>query len=176
MRIISGKQKGKIIRAPESLPVRPTTDMAKEGLFNMLTHRIPLDGIRVLDLFSGTGNITYEFLSRGAESVVSVDKNEQCVRFIRKTLASMGYDNSRVYKADYKIALERATGPFDILFADPPYDAGLYADLIERVAKSGLIGEETIFVLEHPMEAMADFPVDPIDVRHYGKVYFSIFK
>ena len=124
MRIISGTFKARRIMAPKKLPVRPTTDMAKEALFNILNHRYHFHDISVLDLFSGTGNISYEFASRGTESIVAVDQNFHCTKFISQT--SEGFDMPiQVIKADVFGFLEKTKQPQTIIFADPPYELEL---------------------------------------------------
>ncbi|MDC3275147.1 RsmD family RNA methyltransferase, partial [Flavobacteriaceae bacterium] len=119
MRIISGTYKGRRLKAPKNLPVRPTTDMAKEALFNILMHRYDFRDLSVLDLFSGTGNIAYEFCSRGTLSVLAVDKEFRCTKFIESTAAEFNMPID-VLKSDVFSFLERNTQTFDIIFADPP--------------------------------------------------------
>ena len=123
MRIISGKNRGRQITAPNNLPVRPTTDMAKESLFNILNNYFYFDRVTVLDLFAGTGNLTYEFASREALSVTSVDSYQACTDFIRRTVDKLGYGSQvSVVKADAFLFTQRCRQQFDIIFADPPYD------------------------------------------------------
>ena len=121
MRIISGNYKGRRIIAPKKLPVRPTTDMAKESLFNILRNRYSFSTISVLDLFAGTGNISYEFASRGAKAITAVDANAGCARFIQQTSEQLEM-NINVIKADVYGYLSRAAEQHDLIFADPPYD------------------------------------------------------
>ncbi|MFT6717187.1 MAG: 16S rRNA (guanine966-N2)-methyltransferase, partial [Saprospiraceae bacterium] len=121
MRIVAGKFRGKRITAPNGLPVRPTTDQAKESLFNVLNNQYNLDEITVLDLFSGTGNISYEFISRGAVKVISVDANFKCFQFHKKMKQELGMDNYFPFKGDVFRALKSINEKFDIVFADPPY-------------------------------------------------------
>ena len=121
MRIISGKLKGKRILAPKHLPVRPTTDMAKESLFNILNNQYYFDAITVMDLFSGTGNIAYEFASRGTQKVYAIDGNMGCVKFIHRTAKALELP-IQPYKSDVFKFLEKTTITSDIIFADPPYD------------------------------------------------------
>ena len=119
MRIISGTFKGRRITAPKKLPVRPTTDMAKESLFNILNNRFYFDEVSVLDLFSGTGNISYEFASRGTENVTSVDANYGCVQFINKTAEEFEMSIQTI-KSDFFKFLENHTLQYSLFFADPP--------------------------------------------------------
>ena len=120
MRIIGGRLNRRIIHPPSGLPVRPTTDKAKEALFNVLNHLICFEKIRVLDLFAGTGNISFEFASRGATEVVAVDNNTRCIRFIRQVKENLQLENISCYRADAFRFLPNAPGAFDLVFADPP--------------------------------------------------------
>ncbi|MEC7125077.1 MAG: RsmD family RNA methyltransferase [Bacteroidota bacterium] len=123
MRIISGTHKGRRLEAPKKLPVRPTTDRSKEGLFNILQHKYDLKNTSVLDLFSGTGSISYEFGSRGVNNITAVDQNKNCVDFIRMTSGSLKL-KIQVTKMDTKKYLSSVKTQFDIIFADPPYNLG----------------------------------------------------
>ena len=121
MRIVSGKWRSKRITAPKNLPTRPTTDFAKESLFNVLNNRFDFEEIRVLDLFSGTGNISYEFASRGTVDLTAVDQNRNCARFITATSDALNA-GIHVVQADALQYVRRASTSFDLIFADPPYD------------------------------------------------------
>ena len=121
MRIISGKLKGRRISAPTNLPARPTTDMSKEALFNILNNRLYLDEISVLDLFSGIGSISLEFASRGTEDILAVDKHQGCVQFLEKTSKDLDLPINTL-KSDVFSFLNRTSRKFDLIFADPPYD------------------------------------------------------
>ena len=125
MRIISGKHKGRRITAPKNLPVRPTTDLAKESLFNILNNHYYFDTISVIDLFSGTGNIAFEFASRGAKNIHAVDGNFNCVKFINKTSTEFDF-SINAYRSDVFKFLEKTALNADIIFADPPYDIFWY--------------------------------------------------
>ena len=120
MRIISGSKKSITIRAPKDLPSRPTTDKVKESLFNILINRFKIDEVKVLDLFAGTGNISYEFSSRGARNIFSVDNNVKCIKFIKKTSLKHGF-NIIAKRNDYIDFLIKTNENFDIIFVDPPY-------------------------------------------------------
>ena len=121
MRIISGRWKGRFLVAPASLPVRPTTDVAKEALFNILSNEFDMEGLTVTDLFAGTGNISYEFASRGAESVRAVDRDRGCVKYIGATADLLGFSEViRVIPCDVFRFLARPQEPCDVVFADPP--------------------------------------------------------
>ena len=122
MRIIGGALKGLRLNPPKNLPVRPTTDMAKEALFNILQNKIEFENIKVLDLFSGTGNISMEFASRGAAEVISVDRSVQCVHYLKDAAKQHGLNNIKAYKDDVFKYLQLETEQYDLVFADPPYD------------------------------------------------------
>lgn len=176
IRIISGKWRGKQIVAPKSLPVRPTTDRAKESLFNWLQFRIDIEGISILDLFSGTGNITYECISRGASYGLAIDADAACTRFIDKTITLLkAEDGFEVLQMDALSALKKMSQKFDIVFADPPYDYQHYDELIDLVFSKNLIKEDGWFILEHAKDY--DFKDKPgfVECRKYGKVHFSYF-
>ncbi len=175
MRIISGKNRGRHIVAPSNLPVRPTMDMGKESLFNILNNYFYLDNIHVLDLFSGTGNITYEFASRGALSVVAVDENLLCTKFIQKTIGQLQYDNVTVVRQDAFEYLKGCRRQFNIIFADPPYDMEGVDRLADIIFQQELLLPDGWFVLEHSV--VHDFSSHPkfYDHRKYGKLHFSFF-
>lgn len=175
MRIISGKHRGKIIKAPVKLPVRPTTDIAKESLFNILMNWYNLSDVTVLDLFAGTGNLSYEFASRGAERVVSVDIHQGCVKFIEKTAQELGYSEIEVLKGDALRYAQRTLNRFDIIVADPPYDWEGHNELIEAVLSKGLLNKDGVFILEHGQEHDFSEHPDILDTRRYGSVHFAIF-
>ena len=173
MRIILGKNKGKNIKAPASLPVRPTTDLGKESLFNILNNYFFFDKITVLDLFAGTGNISYEFASRGAIAITSVDNHQGCADFIRKTAESMQYEQITVIRGDAFSFVERSHQKFDIIFADPPYDLQGLEKIVEHVFANQLLNPSGWLILEHPREY--DFTKHPnfYEHRKYGKLNFS---
>ena len=175
MRIISGSHRGKKIKAPDNLPVRPTTDFAKESLFNILNNYFYFDGVSVLDLFAGTGNISYEFAARGATSVISVDNNISCANFIEQTAQSLSFDNLKVVNSDAIAYLKRISQQFNIIFADPPYDWGNYMTIPELVFEKQLLLPDGFLVIEH--SSLIDFQTHPkfYQLRNYGKVHFSIF-
>lgn len=176
MRIISGKYKGKRITAPKSLPVRPTTDMAKEALFNILHNRFYFEEIKVLDLFCGTGNIGFEFASRGVSSIVSVDKDYRCVKFVARIASEMQM-NIRTFKEDAFKFLEKTTDTFDIIFADPPYhlDTKKFMRIVELVAERQLLNEGGLLILEHSKHTELTEAVSFVEKRNYGGSVFSFF-
>ena len=176
MRIISGSHKSKRITAPNSLPVRPTTDMAKEGLFNILNNRYYFDEIRVLDLFSGTGNIAYEFASRGSEEIFCVDKNYNCIRFIQQTAQELNFDAISTIQSDVFEFLGQHNREHDIIFADPPYELTDLNHVIESIFDKKLLSKEGVLILEH--SKMKDFSKHFFfkNTRRYGNVNFSFFE
>ena len=177
MRIISGKHKGRRITAPKKLPVRPTTDMAKEGLFNILNNTFHFNDLQVLELFAGSGNISYEFASRGAVSVTSVDENIDCIKFIKKTSQELELDITPI-KSDVIKYLERAPIKADIIFADPPYDFddAQFQKIADLVFQKDLLNENGILIIEHSKHTKMD-KVEHFDVgRRYGNSIFSFFK
>jgi len=173
MRIINGKNKGRQILAPASLPVRPTTDLGKESLFNILNNYFFFDKVTVLDLFAGTGNITYEFASREVVSVIAVDNYQPCIDFIRKTVAKLNYENITVLKDDAFKFVEKCRQKFDIIFADPPYEMTGLERIIETVFEKELLNPDGWLVLEHARNY--DFSQHPQFYQHrkYGKLNFT---
>ena len=173
MRIISGKNRGRHIITPANLPVRPTTDLGKESLFNILNNYFFFDRVTVLDLFAGTGNITYEFASRGALSVTTVDNNSACVDFINKTIQKLDYQNVTVIKSDVFLFTSRCRQQFDIIFADPPYDLENIEQIVEYVFANQLLKPKGWLIMEH--SKTHNFSAHPnfYDHRTYGKLNFS---
>ena len=173
MRIIAGKNKGRKIVAPATLPVRPTTDLGKESLFNILNNYFFFDAITVIDLFAGTGNVSLEFASRGAVSVTSVDSYAGCVDFIKKTAAQLQYLNVTAIKADAFQYVERLRQPVDIIFADPPYDLEGVERLPQIVFERNLLKPDGWLIIEHGKDR--DFSQHPnfYQLRKYGKLHFS---
>lgn len=176
MRIISGEYGGRRFEAPRNLQARPTTDIAKESLFNILQNRLDFEGISALDLFSGTGSISFELLSRGAEHVVSVEMGRVQQLFIQKvaTELKIGREHQLV-RGDVFRYLKSATQQFDLVFADPPYALAELPTLPDLVLDGNLLKPEGIFILEHGKEN--DFSAHPrfMELRKYGAVHFSFF-
>ncbi len=177
MRIISGKYKGKRLLAPKKLPVRPTTDMAKEALFNILGNRYYFEEIKVLDLFAGTGNISFEFASRSCENITAVDANVGCVKYINRISNELQF-NIKTLKMDAFHFLNRNTERFDIIFADPPYDFDFneFKRLPELVFEKNQLLEEGILAVEHsPQTDLSEIP-NFKEARKYGSSVFSFFE
>ena len=150
MRIVSGIYKGRRLTAPKKLPVRPTTDMAKEALFNILNNRYYFDELSVLDLYAGTGNISYEFASRGCKDIISVDKDFGCIKFINKTSEDFEMPIQTV-KSDVIKYLENCNFKFNIIFADPPYNftQETFEALPKLVFSNNLLNENGLLIIEH---------------------------
>ncbi|MEX0273582.1 MAG: RsmD family RNA methyltransferase [Flavobacteriaceae bacterium] len=176
MRIISGIHRGRNITAPKKLPVRPTTDRAKEALFNILHNRFYFPDLRVLDLFAGTGNIAYEFASRGVGDIVCVDRHMGCIKFIEKTATQLQMPISPL-KKDVFSYLEQASSPFDIVFADPPYDMEIdqLKSLSENVFERELLKEDGFLVIEHSKHTDLSLLPHFWEARNYGGRTFSFF-
>ena len=176
MRIISGKWKGRLIHPPKNLRARPTTDFAKENLFNVLGNLVDFEEIDVLDLFAGTGSISHEFVSRGARSVTAVDVNAVHVNFIKATARSLGADNLFVVRANAFLYIKGAKKQFNVIFADPPYDMAGSETLPAMVFEHDLLREKGLLVLEHSKNLI--FSGDPffMESRSYGSVQFSFFR
>jgi len=174
MRIVSGKWKGKRIVAPKNLPTRPTTDFAKEGLFNILNNRFFFDDLRVLDLFAGTGNIAYEFASRGAGEITCVDQNKGCVRFISEMADDLGA-NIQPVQLDAWLFVQKTTTSYDIVFADPPYDWDKHEALAEALIQKGFLKEGGEAIIEHSADTDLSHLPGFFEHRKYGHVHFSFF-
>lgn len=176
MRVIGGKYKGRRVNPPNSILARPTTDFAKEGLFNILQHTIPLEGIRVLDLFAGTGNMSLEFVSRGAEEVISVEQDRALFTHLQSTARLLQADNWHHVKADVFAFLRTHPGTYDVIFADPPFNLEGTEQLPTLVREGGLLAQDGLMILEHPKNV--NLSADPWFERHrpYGNVHFSFFK
>ncbi len=175
MRIVSGKFKGRKINPPAGIKARPTTDMAREGLFNVLQNRIDLEGIEVLDLFCGTGAVSLEFLSRGAKSATAVDIEFGSKKFITSLLKSWEINNMRVVRANVFALAKKANKAFDVVFADPPYAMTDFEKIPELVLKSGWVKPGGIFILEHGSEKNFEDIPHFDELRKYGNVHFSFF-
>ena len=175
MRIISGTHKSRRIQAPKNLPVRPTTDISKEALFNILVNYFDLHDVLVLDLFAGTGNITYEFASRGATGVISIDSELRCVEFIRKTAKELGFEGVLSFRSDAFRFLDKTENTYDIIFCDPPYELEGVEQIPKTVMERKLLKEDGWLIVEHSRDY--DFSNLPgfHEKRKYGKVNFSIF-
>jgi 16S rRNA (guanine966-N2)-methyltransferase len=176
MRIIGGILKGLRLNPPKTLPVRPTTDLAKEALFNILQNQITFEGLRVLDLFSGTGNIALEFASRGATSVVAVDRSIQCTQYLKATAQQHRLIQIKVYREDVFKYLQLETGPFDLIFADPPYDLNKIPEIPKVIFEKNLLAGGGLLIVEHQsLQNLSNHP-SYSGQRTYGHSSFSFFR
>lgn len=176
MRIVSGKYKGRRLNPTSLKFARPTTDFAREGLFNVLNNRLNWEGITVLDLYAGSGAMSLEFLSRGVDSVISVDQNYESVKFISSVKTDWKIDNLEILKSDALRYLEKCHLSFDLIFADPPYDGSDHDKLLELVIGKELLKENGTFILEHPKDKKYETHPCFIFERSYGNVNFSFFQ
>ena len=164
------------LNPPKNLPVRPTTDLAKEALFNILQNQIEFDNIKVLDLFCGTGNITYEFASRGAQQVISVDRSIHCINYIKDTSRQHGLTSIKAFKDDVFKYLQLETEQYDLIFADPPYDMNHIPEIPKIVFDKGLLSPDGLLIVEHQsMQNLSNHPAF-VEQRKYGHSSFSFFK
>ncbi len=177
MRIIAGKFKGRKFYPPaDKWPTRPTTDYAKEGLFNILNNNFDFETLKVLDLFGGTGNHSYEFISRGCQDVTYVDKFQGCIKFVKETATKLAIEEElNIVKADVFKFMARTTSKYDYIFAGPPYPLPTIDTIPSLIFQYDLLTEEGWFVLEH--NPNHDFENHPnfLEARNYGKTIFSIF-
>ena len=176
MRIITGLYKGRRFDIPKTFKARPTTDFAKENLFNVLAGYIDFDGKDALDLFSGTGSITLELLSRGCASVVSVEQDRDHHAFICKCLDKIGATNGLPVRGDVFRYLKSCHRRFDFIFADPPYSLPTLASIPSLVLGSGVLADGGVFVFEHGAKNDFSQLSQFVEHRTYGSVNFSIFK
>ncbi|EZH73863.1 methyltransferase [Aquimarina atlantica] len=177
MRIISGKYKGKRLTAPKKLPVRPTTDMAKEALFNILRNQYNFSQISVLDLFAGTGNISYEFLSRGTEDITAVDAHYACLGYIKSVAKELDAPIETI-KSDVYSYLEKVKRKVDIIFADPPYDftTDQFHKIATLVFENELLNEHGVLIIEHSKHTSLEESPYFSNSRKYGGSVFSFFE
>lgn len=177
MRIISGTHKGKRLLAPKKLPVRPTTDMAKEALFNILNNTHNFSQLSVIDLFSGTGNISYEFASRGSKQLTAIDAHYDCVKYIKKISRELDLDINTI-KSDVFKFLEKTSLKADIVFADPPYDFELkyFEEISELVFNKKLLKPQGQLIIEHSKHTDLSKFTNFISDRRYGNAVFSFFE
>lgn len=176
MRIIGGTAGGRKFNPPGKMPhTRPTTDIAKEGLFNILENNLAIDALETLDLFGGTGNISYELASRGAAALTIVEKDPKMHAFIVKNSQQLGFANINVVKMDVFAFIKQCKQQYDFIFAGPPYALGSIDELPVEVFKHNLLKPNGWFVLEHtPRNHYENFPFFKT-ARHYGTTIFSIF-
>jgi len=177
MRIISGKFKGRRLSPPKNLPVRPTTDMSKEALFNVLNNHYNLSGLKVLDLFSGTGNISFEFGSRGASSITSIDADFGCIKYIKQVTTEFDFPIA-AQKADVFSFLDKCKTTYDIIFADPPYglEQKIFEKLVQTVFEKNLLEPDGMLIVEHSKYTKLELLTNFSFQKNYGGSFFSFFK
>lgn len=177
MRIISGKYKGRKIFPPKNLPVRPTTDMSKESLFNILNNTFDFDGLKVLDLFAGTGNISFEFGSRGAGPITCVDEDFGCIRFIKKTAEEFDFDIEAI-KSNAFTFLEKTKASYDVIFADPPYhmEESKLVKIVNSVFDNNLLADGGMMIIEHSRHTKLQDAQHFSYQKNYGGSVFSFFE
>jgi len=176
LRITGGKYGSRIINPPAGLKARPTTDFARVGLFNILNNRIIYEELNVLDLFSGTGSISFEFASREVASVHLIEKDSRNISGIRRMIRELGFENIKAIHIDVKSYLKICKMKYDIVFADPPYDLPWLENLPDLVIDSGIIKKDGFFILEHPRKIKFSSHKLFFEHRNYGSVNFSFFR
>lgn len=178
MRIIGGQFGGRRFTPPaKNWKTRPTTDFAKEGLYNVLTNMIDFEGTKMLDLFGGTGNHSYEFISRGCTDVTLVEKYHGCISFVKKISEELKIeDHISIVKTDVFKFLERNEEEYDFIFADPPYDHRKLKDLPTLILSKDILATNGIFILEHDNRHLFEGNNGFIQSRNYGNVHFSFFR
>jgi 16S rRNA (guanine966-N2)-methyltransferase len=175
LRIIGGKYKGVPFHPPKSIKARPTTDRAKEALLNTLSNSYEIDGLKVLDLFSGTGNIAYEFASRNASEITCVDISRHSIQFIQDMFKKLEFEDFKTIKMPVLKYLKKCKGSFDIIFADPPYALSGIPEIADIVFERSLLNEGGTLVIEH-FKTLNISHKSYTGRREYGQSVFSYFK
>ena len=177
MRIIGGTFKSRVFRPGKNFKARPTTDFARENLFNILYNRYNFDDKKILDLFAGTGSISFEFASRGCKEVTCVESDRIHFNFISSVIEKLGLKNTvRPLNDDVFRFLERKKQKFDIIFADPPYELKRLTDIPDLIMNNDLLSKEGLFILEHGKTNDFSSHPDFVELRKYGSVHFSFFE
>ncbi len=177
MRIIAGDLKGRMFSVPSGFPSRPTTDYAKEGLFNLLGNQTDYESMTILDLCSGTGNIGFEFISRGAEKVTCVDKNDRVVSWLNKNAQTLGIRSKMdIIKSDCLHYLDRVNIQYDLIFADPPFDLQIHALIAAKIFERNLLKPEGMLIIEHGKQTSLKDETNYLKTRNFGNVNFSFFQ
>jgi 16S rRNA (guanine966-N2)-methyltransferase len=176
LRIISGSHKGRVLQVDKRFSDRPTTDFAKESLFNILYNRFDFEELRVLDLFAGSGGISYEFASRGVKSIETVDSNANYIEFIKEQCKKIGFTQVKCIRADAFKYIEKCGQQYDIVFADPPYIMDGVNKLPALVFQFDLLKTDGLFILEHSKRFKFADVEHFTEERTYGNVHFSIFR
>ncbi|WP_104381902.1 16S rRNA (guanine(966)-N(2))-methyltransferase RsmD [Sphingobacterium sp. HMA12] len=175
MRIIGGRIGGLRLNPPTNLPVRPTTDIAKEALFNILQNRLEFDGLNCLDLFAGTGNISFELASREVKQVDSIDLHFKCVQYITETAKKMKLEQIKAKKADVFKFIGSCKNTYDLIFADPPYDIPKLPQLPKLIFEHNLLNDNGLLIVEHPSTRQMEEHPNFIETRKYGYSSFSFY-
>ena len=177
MRIIRGFLKGKRFATPPNFPSRPTTDFAKEGLFNVLENLVDIEESNVLDLCAGTGNISFEFISRGASNLLAVDSHPRCIQFLRTNIKQLNIENKmNCYKSDCIVYCKNAPDKYDIIFSDPPFHLTFHEELIRTIRDKSLLNKDGLLIIEHGKQTKLENLKGFQFCRNFGNVYFSFFK
>ena len=176
MRIISGKFKGRSIKIPKNLPIRPTTNLAKESIFNIISNKFDFNNLKVLDLFTGSGMIGLEFISRGSD-VTFVDNNMKCIKHVSNILSLLSL-NSKIIKKDVFKYLVNCNDKYDLIFADPRYSHTIekYEKLIKLVTETTINNSNGLFILEHYKKIDFSQFENFFEIRRYGDCSFTFFK
>ncbi len=175
MRIISGRLKGRRFTPPDGIPTRPTTDISKEGLFNILANNIEFEETKFLDLFAGSGNISYEMASRGCTDILAVDRFPKCVQFIQENIDAWDLQGMRIIQADVFDVIDQSVDDYSLIFAGPPYGLDILDEIPDRIFNNHLLQPEGIFVLEHNPDHNFDNHQFFADRRKYGQTQFTFF-
>ena len=176
MRIIGGSYKSRVFRPGKNFKARPTTDFARENLFNILENRYDFETKKILDLFSGTGSISFEFVSRGCPDVTCVESDRFHYQFINSVIEALGIKRElKALNVDAFRFIDRSPGSFDLIFADPPYELKRIAEIPDLILNTNLLSNEGLLILEHGKTN--DFSHHPLfrELRKYGSVHFSFF-
>jgi len=175
MRIVGGTHRGRVFDPGKNFKARPTTDMAKESLFNILQNTIDFENIRALDLFSGTGSISYELASRGVSDITAVEINPAHIHFIKEVTEKLGEKGIRIVKSNVFVFAKRINEQFDLIFADPPFDHPKFGEVADLIFNNKLLKPGGLFVLEHNAHHDYSKHSNFKELRRYGSVHFSLF-
>ena len=176
MRIISGKHGGRKFHPPTNMPARPTTDIAKEGLFNIIQNNLDIESLVTLDLFGGTGSISYELASRGCEDLTLVEQDHNTIQFIKKTVEELKFDNFKILKMDVFTYIKNCTLSFDFIFAGPPYALKNIDDIPNLIFEKKMLNVNGWFILEHTPRNNYEKHPNFLRSKNYGTTIFSIFE